>query len=100
MLDEKSRYYAIDNATLDSQGPDGTLRQIVYKRRRFIPPADGGATLIEHPVADGQRLDNITAQYLGDPAQFWRLCDSNGARFPDDLTAQVGAIIKITLPRL
>ena len=31
-----------------------------------------------------------TAQYLGDPEQFWRICDANDAMRPDDLTAEVG----------
>jgi hypothetical protein len=99
MFDPSSRYYTIDNATISSTDDDGTLRQIVYKRRRFIPVMDDGTTLVEHTVADGQRPDNITAQYLGDPTQFWRLCDANGARFPDDLVAQIGTVLKIILSR-
>ena len=27
----------------------------------------------------GERLDNVAAQYLGDPTLFWRLCDANNA---------------------
>ena len=34
----------------------------------------------------GDRLDNIAARYLGDPEQFWRICDANGAMRPDELT--------------
>ena len=98
MFDPNSRYYGIQNSMLSSTDADGTVRQIVYKRRRFIPAMDGGTTLVEHKVSEGQRPDNITAKYLGDPTQFWRLCDANGARFPDDLVAQLGAVIKIVLP--
>jgi hypothetical protein len=37
-----------------------------------------------------ERLDNITARDLGDPEQFWRLCDANNAMHPDGLTAEEG----------
>ena len=33
----------------------------------------------------GDRLDLITARTLGDPEQFWRICDANDALDPDDL---------------
>jgi hypothetical protein len=52
----------------------------------------------EHSVAEGERLDNITAQYLGDPEQFWRLCDANDAMRPEELTETVGRRLRITLP--
>jgi len=44
-------------------------------------------------------LDNLAAKYLGDPEQFWRLCDANGAMRPDELVEVIGAVIKITLPQ-
>jgi hypothetical protein len=47
----------------------------------------------------GDRLDNLAARYLGDPEQFWRLCDANGAMRPDELVEVIGAVIKITLPQ-
>ena len=45
----------------------------------------------------GDRLDNITANYLGDPEQFWLLCDANNAMHPDELTAQIGQKLRIPL---
>ena len=42
-------------------------------------------TLRLHTVAEGDRLDNLAAAYLGDPQQYWRLCDANGAMRPDEL---------------
>ena len=50
-----------------------TARPIVYLQRRFVPAAGtlrGAAASIV--VVEGERLDNITARYLGDPEQFWR----------------------------
>jgi hypothetical protein len=56
------------------------------------------ALLQEHVVMEGERLDNITAQYVGDPEQFWRICDANRAMRPDGLTATPGRRLRITLP--
>jgi hypothetical protein len=46
----------------------------------------------------GDRLDNLTAKYLGDPEQFWRLCDANNALQPEELTDTVGRRVRITMP--
>jgi hypothetical protein len=89
-----SRYYGIDTATM--QTADG--RTIIYLQRRFVPSADRFALLQEHTVTQAERLDNIAAQYLGDPEAFWRICDANNAMRPDDLTATIGRQLRITLP--
>jgi len=89
-----SRYYAIEVVTLDA--PDG--RQVAYLRRRFVPPPERFELLAEHVVTEGERLDNIAARYVGDPEQFWRLCDANGAMRPEELTETIGRRIRITLP--
>jgi hypothetical protein len=89
-----SRYFQIETAKW--QTPEG--KTIVYIRRRFLPPADRFEQILEHAVVQGDRLDNITAHYLGDPEQFWRVCDANNAMQPDELTETIGSKIKITLP--
>ncbi len=89
-----SRYYGIDTATLETA--DG--RKIIYLRRRFVPEPDRFALLQEYTVSQGDRLDNIAAQYLGDPEQFWRLCDANAAIDPNELTDNIGSKLRITLP--
>jgi hypothetical protein len=94
MFPPTSRYYVIKTQELEE--PDG--RQIVYLRRRFIPPVERFALLMEHIVTEGERLDNITFKYLGDPEQFWRICDANGVMRPDELTETLGLRIRITLP--
>lgn len=89
-----SRYHGIDTATLEvAEG-----KTVIYLRRRFVPPPERFALLQEHTVTQGDRLDNLTAQYLGDPEQYWRLCDANGALRPDELTETVGRRLRITLP--
>src|SRR5262245_9911163 len=89
-----SRYYTVETAEMIR--PDG--EKVVYLRRRRVPQPDDFVTLQEHSVVEGDRLDNVTAAYLGDPEQFWRLCDANNALEPDELTEIVGSKIRITLP--
>lgn len=98
MFDPASRYHKLETATLVDS--DGQTRSVRYLRRRFIPRSDAGETLVEHTVVQGDRLDNITARYLGDPEQFWRVCDANTALHPAELTEEVGTIIQISLPAL
>jgi hypothetical protein len=93
MFPVTSRYYGIEIATLTAA--DG--REIRYLRRRFIPP--GPVTVLaEHLVTQGDRLDNVTARYLGDPEQFWRVCDANRAFRAEDLERDLGRRIIIPLP--
>jgi hypothetical protein len=94
MFPVTSRYYGLATATLETA--DG--KTIVYVRRRFVPAPERFELLQEHTVAEGERLDTITAQYLGDPEQFWRVCDANGAVRPEELTETVGRRLHITLP--
>jgi len=89
-----SRYYNIEIATYETW--DG--RVLKYVRRRFVPPPERFSPLQEYLVVQGDRLDNITARYLGDPEQFWRVCDSNRAMRPDELTETIGRRLRITLP--
>jgi hypothetical protein len=89
-----SRYYGIETTTLET--PGGKI--VIYLRRRFVPSPECFALLQEHVVKQDERLDNITAQYMGDPEQFWRVCDGNGAMRPEELTETIGRRLRITLP--
>jgi hypothetical protein len=89
-----SRYFPVETTTLEER--DGKV--IVYLKRRFVPQPERFALLQEHVMKQGERLDNITAQYLDDPEQFWRICDSNRAMRPDELTETIGRRLRITLP--
>lgn len=89
-----SRYASIETVTLTTS--DGTV--IRYLRRRFLPPIERFTLVREHAVAQDERLDNITALYISDPEQFWRICDANGAMRPQELTEQAGRRLRITLP--
>lgn len=96
---ESSRYRGVETATTEL--PDG--RKVVYLKRRFVPQPELMATLAEHVVLDGDRLDLIANQYLGDPEQFWRVCDANRVLRPADLTEDprttgLPRVIRIGLP--
>jgi hypothetical protein len=89
-----SRYSGLGTATVTL--PDG--RTVAYTRRRLVPQPGRFALLRSHTVTEGDRLDNLAHRYLGDPEQYWRLCDANGALRPDSLVETVGDRIRITLP--
>ncbi|MGZ5441107.1 MAG: LysM domain-containing protein [Thermoanaerobaculia bacterium] len=91
---ENSRYHGIRITAID--GPDGV--PVVYLRRRFVPPPERFATITFHRAREGERIDNIAAQYLGDPELAWRLADANAAMRPDELTETIGREIRITSP--
>jgi hypothetical protein len=93
VFEANSRYAGIETAELAVEE-----RRITYVRRRFVPPEAAGAEPVSHTVAQGERLDHLAARYLGDPTQFWRICDANGALRPGELTAAPGRAIDIPLP--
>ena len=98
MFPVTSRYHNIEIATFDL--PDG--RTVSYLRCRFLPDGTKAVVLAEHIVNQGDRLDNVTSRYLGDPEQFWLVCDANNAMRPDDLTAEpeeIGHRLIIPLPQ-
>ena len=96
MFQETSRYYSLETATYTA--PDG--RTLSYKRRRFLPRSEDLTTLVEVMVAEGERLDLITQRTLGDPEQYWRVCDANDAMKPRELAEESGRTLKIPVPEV
>ena len=92
-----SRYYGF--TTLDYAGPAG--QPVPYLARRYVPQpgAQNFATVAQHVVMQGDRLDLIAAKYLGDPLVFWVICDANGAMRPGDLVRTPGTVLAITMPQ-
>ena len=88
-----SRYSGVETAAYTTA--DG--RTVAYLRRRFIPAVERFSLLQEHVVRQGERLDQLTGRYLGDPEQFWRICDANAAMRPAELEEE-GRTVRITLP--
>jgi hypothetical protein len=94
MFEPTSRYYQIETATLTTA--DG--RTLTYSRRRSLPPGSSMSLLAEVVVSRGDRLDLIAARTLGDPEQYWRVCDANDAVRPEDLTDEPGRTVRIAMP--
>jgi nucleoid-associated protein YgaU len=94
LFSSTSRYYGLDTATLAA--PGGLT--VVYVLRRFVPPPENFQLIQEHTVVQGDRLDNLAGEYLGDPTLFWRLADANRAMRPQELTETAGRVLRITLP--
>ena len=94
MFPVTSRYSGIEIAQIEVADE----HNIAYLRRRFVPSNANVVTLTEHLVIQGERLDNITAKYLGDPEQFWVVVDANNAMRPDDLTEESQAGKRIVIP--
>lgn len=90
-----SRYFGLE--IMKTHDPEG--REVNYVSRRMIPQPEDFQLLEEHSVVQNDRLDNITHRYLGDPEQFWRICDANAAMNPLELTENIGDSIRITLPQ-
>lgn len=88
-----SRYEPIAEATFVAK--DG--RTIRYKRMRFAPRPRSRPRLFAK-VERGDRPDLVAFRALGDPEQFWRLCDLNLARRPVDLTSPPGRFVAIPAP--
>ncbi|PWT99393.1 MAG: hypothetical protein C5B51_27280 [Terriglobia bacterium] len=90
-----SRYYQLATRTIELVRG----KPAVYLERRFLPPSSSFQVLQRHTVIQGERLDNIAAQFLGDPTLFWRICDANNAMRPETLTETPGRTLDITLPQ-
>ena len=91
MLEHTSRYYSLETATYETE--DG--RVLPYKRRRLLPKGEEMPLLVEVAVTAADRLDLIAARTIGDPEQFWRICDANDAMNPTDLTREVGRRLRV-----
>lgn len=94
-MEHLSRYHELESA--EYTFPDG--RAITYRRRRFLPGGASMATLTHVTIAAGERLDLITAATLGDPEQYWRVCDANDLLHPSTLEI-VGRQVRIPIPKV
>lgn len=94
MFEPTSRYYNV--ATVSRTQPDGRI--VAYKRRRFLPRGESLPLLAELSIGQGERLDVLTARALGDPEQYWRVCDANNAMYPPDLVAEPGQRLRVPVP--
>ena len=64
-----------------------------------FPPMVYQGQFGEFTITEGDRLDLITYRTLGDPEQFWQICDANNAMNPVELTEDLGSSLVIPLPQ-
>lgn len=50
-------------------------------------------------VGIDDRLDLIAFRTLGDPLQFWQICDANNALNPIALAAESGRALRVPVPQ-
>ena len=90
----ESRYYGLlVLTTTDARG-----EPVQYVSRRFIPGPELMSVLQRYRVRQGDRIDVVAAALIGNSLSYWQICDANRAVDPDDVTAQPGSFISITLP--
>lgn len=88
-----SRYHS--TLVISQELSDGS--KIVFLGRRFISAPERFVPVQAHQVVEGDRLDNLALRYLGDPEQYYRICDANRALNPEDMLV-IGERLVITLP--
>lgn len=93
MFDPTSRYANVGDATYTAA--DG--QTIVYKKRRFAPPAASLPLLTLAVVAQSDRLDLIAYRTLGRPELSWRIADANDALDPFTLVVP-GRVLRVPRP--
>lgn len=76
---------------------DAEGHERAYLARRVVPAPEQFATVQTHTVQQGERIDAIGARHLGDPQQWWRIADANGAVRPAELTDTPGRKLRVTL---
>jgi hypothetical protein len=95
MYDHNSRYHSIETAKITL--PDG--RTVAYTPARLLPDGEKMPLLAETPAAQGERPDQLAHRTLGDPLQYWRICDANNVMHPLELVDEAGRFVRIPLPQ-
>jgi len=93
-LTDGSRYETSE----ETEYRDRAGNTVRYLRRRFLPVAEALPVLSEVAVEDRDRLDTFAARTLGDPEQYWRICDANNVMKPEQLLERVGERVRIPGP--
>jgi nucleoid-associated protein YgaU len=90
-VDPTSRF--ADLPLLDVSASDGTRRHVIGLR---IPRTDLGTPIGRHVLREGEDLDLLARDLLGDEALWWRVLDANPLVHPFDL--KPGDVLEIPGP--
>ena len=112
MIGEGSRYSALEPVRYQDRarrwrrsadgGPgadDGVIPEIAYTPRRFLPQRADIEIRTATRVGPGERLDQLATRTLGEPLQFWQICDANLAMDPFAIVERPGAWVAVPAPR-
>ncbi len=91
LVSASSRYYAVGTRSIKIEGD----KEIVYFRRRFLPLAGSLPSVGSAVVGQGERPDLMATKTLGDPTQYWRICDANDGMEPVALFDKPGLTLRI-----
>jgi hypothetical protein len=89
-----SRYYGL--TIRERTNAAGVTENFVA--RRIIPATERYRALDRHRADGDERIENLSADYLGDPELYWRICDANGDEDPGLATQPISRLITIPLP--
>lgn len=92
MFEQNSRYHNLKDQTYT----DESGIEIMYKSRRILAQSDLIPSMVNITVKRNQRLDQISAQTLGNPQYFWKIADANTTLETRDLE-QPGIELRIPL---
>jgi hypothetical protein len=89
-----SRYYGLTvRKRTNAAGMSET-----FVARRIIPAMARYRALDRHRTDGDERIENLSADYLGDSELYWRICDANGDEDPGLSAQPIGRLITIPLP--
>lgn len=92
----KSRYRATPCATFNAAG-----RSVSWLPPRILPLLEAVPTTGRSvSVRPGERLDQLSARVLNDPASFWLLTDANPSLDPLRFTDERASDVEIPAPRV
>ena len=95
MFDQRSRYRDTENAVYTADSG----QVIVYRRRRILPRVEDMQMRGMVNVIPNERVDHLTARTLGDPLQYWQLCDANPVMNPAELLSESSGSVKVPQPQ-
>ncbi len=93
MVFKGSRY--TDAEVIQPLGPDGKSPRVLASR--LIPAVAG---VLDHVASDAERIDQLAANFYGDPTKYWLILDANPATLNPFELIEAGRIIKIPQDRI
>jgi hypothetical protein len=95
MFDQRSRYRDTENA----EHVTDSGQVIIYRRRRILPRVEDMQMRGAVAVIPSERLDHLSARTLGDPLQYWQLCDANPVMNPAEMLEDASHSIQVPQPQ-